>query len=193
MFLSPKLTHLRPRHPDSGLIVVVVDTPRGSRNKFKYDEDLGLFWLSKVLPLGAAFPYDFGFIPSTRGGDGDPLDVLVLMDESAFAGCLVTVRLLGGIEARQTEKGKTVRNDRLIATVETHYNRPDMYTLEDVGEARLDEIEHFFISYNQAEGRQFKPVRRYGPEVAERTVAQAVHEFEEAEGTHAEHSVSHTY
>ena len=90
-------------------------------NKFKYEEHVGLFRLSKVLPLGASFPYDLGFVPSTRADDGDALDVLVLMDAPAFTGCLVTVRMLGVIEAEQTEKGKTVRNDRLIAAVETHH------------------------------------------------------------------------
>src|SRR4051794_30156861 len=91
----PGLTHLPARADDSGRIHVIIDTPRGSRNKFKYDEELGVFRLGKVLPLGAYFPYDFGFIPSTRGEDGDPLDVLVLSEEPAFCGCLVSALLLG--------------------------------------------------------------------------------------------------
>jgi len=145
----------RARH--SGLVNVIIDTPQGSRNKFKYDEKLALFRLGKVLPLSASFPYDFGFIPSTRADDGDPLDILVLTDEPCFPGCLVPVRLLGVIEAEQTDKGKTVRNDRLIGMVETRYNHPDVRSLEELGRSRLDELEHFFINYNQAEGRQFKP------------------------------------
>jgi len=120
------LTHLPARNPDTGLVHVIVDTPKGSRNKFKYDEKLGLFRLGKVLPLGSCFPYDFGFIPSTKAEDGDPVDVLVLMDEPAFSGCLVTVRLLGVIEAEQTEEGKTVRNDRLIGALETPFNKPEV-------------------------------------------------------------------
>src|ERR671939_103970 len=92
---------------------VVIETPKGNRNKFKYDEERGLFKLSGVLPMGAVFPFDFGFIPSTLGGDGDPLDVLVLMDEPAFTGCLVPARLIGVVEAEQTEEGETQRNDRL--------------------------------------------------------------------------------
>src|SRR4051794_14166126 len=84
----PPLTRLDVQDPKSGDLNVVIDTPKGSRNKFKYDEELGLFKLRKVLPLGAVFPFDFGFLPSTRGADGDPLDVLVLMDEPAFAGCV---------------------------------------------------------------------------------------------------------
>ena len=84
MGTAHKLEHLSAREPDSGLVRVVVDTPKGSRNKYKYDEHLGLYRLSKVLPLGLAFPYDFGFIPSTQAEDGDPLDVLLLGEEACF-------------------------------------------------------------------------------------------------------------
>ncbi|MFN8470923.1 MAG: inorganic diphosphatase [Anaerolineae bacterium] len=101
--------------PDSGNLTVIIETPKGSRNKYKYDEKKRLFTLSKVLPAGASFPFGFGFVPSTRGQDGDPLDVLVLMDSPAFAGCLLECRLIGVIEAEQSEDGKKERNDRLIA------------------------------------------------------------------------------
>jgi inorganic pyrophosphatase len=176
------LTHLPARDPGSGLVHVVVDTPRGSRNKFKYDEKLGLFRLSKVLPLGACFPYDFGFIPSTRAGDGDPVDVLVLADEPAFPGCLLPVRLLGVIRAEQTEKGKTVQNDRLLGVVETPYNPPMARSLDELPASRLDEIEHFFVSYNRAEGREFRPTGREGPEVAEELVEAGMRSFRKSRG-----------
>src|SRR3982751_6438476 len=95
---------------------VIIETPQGSRNKFNYDGERGLFKLGGVLPAGAVFPFDFGFVPSTLGGDGDPLDVLVLMYDTGVAGCLVTARLVAVIEAEQTEHdGETTRNDRLIA------------------------------------------------------------------------------
>jgi inorganic pyrophosphatase len=116
------LTQLPAWNPDSGLLNVVVDTPKGHRNKYKYDETQGLWRLSKVLPLGASFPFDFGFVPSTRGEDGDPVDVLVLLDEPSFPGCIVPARLIGILEAEQTQEGKTIRNDRLVAVVETPYN-----------------------------------------------------------------------
>src|SRR5919202_2577365 len=115
------LAHLEPFDAASGEVNVIIETPKGSRNKFKYDEQRGLFKLSGVLPAGAVFPFDFGFVPSTRGEDGDPLDVLVLMDEPAFAGCLVPSRLIGVIEAEQTEEGTTERNDRLIAVAANSY------------------------------------------------------------------------
>src|SRR5215212_5502023 len=101
---------------DSNELNVIIEAPKGSRNKFNYDEEHQLFKLGGVLSLGAVFPFDFGFIPSTLGGDGDPLDVLLLMDEPAFPGCLVPSRLVAVIEAEQTERdGTRTRNDRLIA------------------------------------------------------------------------------
>ena len=97
--------------PAPGAIHVVVETPRGSRNKYKYDEKLGLFRLNRVLFAGASFPYDFGYIPYTRGGDGDPLDVLLLMDEPAYPGCVVRARAIGVLLAKKEGK----ENHRLIA------------------------------------------------------------------------------
>jgi inorganic pyrophosphatase len=83
--LSPVDAH------DDELTVVIIETPKGSRNKYAYDPEEHIFGLKTVLPAGMAFPYDFGFVPSTMGGDGDPLDVLVLMDEAAFPGCKLTL------------------------------------------------------------------------------------------------------
>lgn len=83
---------------DKQLLRVVIETPKGSRNKFAFDVDEHIFELKKVLPSGMAFPYDFGFVPSTRADDGDPVDVLVLMDEPAFSGCVLTCRPIGVIE-----------------------------------------------------------------------------------------------
>ncbi len=150
---------------------VIIETPKGSRNKFTYDEEHGLFKLGGVLPAGAVFPFDFGFLPNTKGGDGDPLDVLVLMDESAFAGCLVPSRLLGVIEAEQTERdGETIRNDRLIAVAANSRDHRHIVSLEDISENLLDEIEHFFVSYNEVKEKRFSPIGRFGPERAHRLI-----------------------
>ena len=182
MDTAQALEHLSAREPDSGLVRVVVDTPKGSRNKYKYDETLGLYRLSKVLPLGIAFPYDFGFIPSTRAEDGDPLDVLVLGEDALFPGCLVTVRLVGVLQAAQTEHGKTFRNDRLMGAIETSVNRPAIQTLEDLRPEHLDEIEYFFMAYNHLEGRHFKPIGRHGPAMAEQLLADGIRQFGHAKG-----------
>ena len=109
------MIHLPPFDARTKVLNAIVDTPKGSRNKFKFDEEKGRFKLAGTLPLGNSFPFDFGFIPSTLGEDGDALDVLILMDEPAFTGCLVPSKLIGVIEANQTEAGETRRNDRLIA------------------------------------------------------------------------------
>src|SRR6266852_1252369 len=81
---------------------VIIETPKGSRNKFDYDPESGLFMLGGLLPEGMMFPFDFGFIPSTLGDDGDPLDIMVLMDAPAHVGCLIDARIIGIIESKQT-------------------------------------------------------------------------------------------
>jgi inorganic pyrophosphatase len=169
----PSLNGMSAVDGESGDINVIIETPKGSRNKFKYDEKRGLFALGGVLPAGAVFPFDFGFVPSTRGGDGDPLDILVLMDEPAFAGCLVLARLIGVIEAEQTEEGKTERNDRLIAVAAESRSHRDVRSLDQISENLIGEIEHFFISYNSAKGKEFKPLGRHGPERARQIVDEA--------------------
>jgi inorganic pyrophosphatase len=160
-----------------GELHVFIDTPKGSRNKYKYDLEYDLFKLGGVLPAGAVFPFDFGYVPSTKGGDGDPLDVLVLMDEPAFVGCLVPARLLGVIEADQTEDGKTTRNDRLIAVAANARDHGDLQSLDQLNDNLLQEIEHFFISYNTIKGKQFTPRGRYGPDRAKQVVDEGVKQF----------------
>jgi inorganic pyrophosphatase len=172
-----KLTHLAAFN-DEGELNVIIETPKGSRNKFNYDEEVGLFKLGGVLPAGASFPFDFGFVPSTVGGDGDPLDVLVLMDEPAFTGCLVRVRLVGVVEAEQTERdGGTTRNDRLIGVAAESRLHKGVRTLKGLGPALLDEIEHFFVSYNDFKGKRFKPLGRFGPKKATELVEEGSKEF----------------
>jgi inorganic pyrophosphatase len=83
-------TRLPPFETGNAGLTVIIETPKGSRNKYAYDPKERIYGLRKVLPAGMAFPYDFGFVPSTIADDGDPLDVLVLMDEPAFPGCKLT-------------------------------------------------------------------------------------------------------
>jgi inorganic pyrophosphatase len=162
---------------ESDELNIVIETPKGSRNKFEYDDKRGVFKLGGVLPLGAVFPFDFGYVPSTVGGDGDPLDVLVLMDEPAFPGCLVPGRLIGVIEANQTEDEETTRNDRLIAVATDSRNHSEVCTLKDLHHNVVDEIEHFFVSYNQAKGKDFEVLGRYGPDRAREAVSAGIKKF----------------
>ncbi len=181
---AARLDQLTAFAAESADVQVIVDTPQGSRNKFKYDEELGLFKLSGVLPAGAVFPFNFGFVPSTKGGDGDALDVLVLLDEPAFVGCLIETRLIGVIEAEQTEKGETTRNDRLIGVAVVARNYKGMRSLSQLHKNLVAEIEHFFVSYNEMKGKVFTPLRRGGPQRARSLVAAGVQAFKRSKGQH---------
>ena len=108
---------LKPVNKGDGIIQVIIETPKGSRNNFAFDGEQNIFTVKAVLPAGMSFPYDFGFLPRTLAPDGDPIDVLLLMDEPAFPGIAVRARLIGIIEGEQTD-GKKIRNDRLIAVAE---------------------------------------------------------------------------
>ena len=174
---------LPPLDPDTGDVNVLIDTPKGSRNKFKYDEKHGLFKLAGVLPSGAVFPYDFGDLPGTLAEDGDPVDVLVLMDEPAFVGCWIPARLLGVIEAEQTEDGKTERNDRLIGVATVSRNHADVRSLDDLSPNLVKEIEHFFVSYNAVKGKRFEPLARSGPEKARELVDRGIRCYREKPST----------
>ncbi|MBV8032067.1 MAG: inorganic diphosphatase [Betaproteobacteria bacterium] len=175
-----RLFALPPRDPKTKLVNVVIDTPRGSRNKFKYDAALGVFKLGRILPEGHYFPYDFGSVPGTTAEDGDALDVMVMMDEPAFTGCLVQVRLIGVITGRQTEKGETITNDRLLAVPVTKSNKPALRSIGELGPAKLEHLQHFFVSYNQAMGRTFKPGRPQGPRAAEKKLERAIRKAKSA-------------
>lgn len=156
-------------------IHVVVETPKGSRNKVAFDPDLAAFKLKGVLPEGHSFPYDFGFVPSTLAPDGDPLDVLLLLDAPTFSGCVVEARLLGALELEQHETDGTVqRNDRLLAVAAHSRQHRNLHTLADLPADMLREVEHFFHSYNEAKGGEVKVLRRVGPERAHELLTQAL-------------------
>src|SRR5437763_14394569 len=135
---------------------VVVETPKGSRNKLKYDEKLGAYILKMVLPEGMSFPYDFGFVPQTTAQDGDPVDVLLLMDEPTYPGVIVEARIVGVIEAEQIEDGETTRNDRVLAVSVNSHVHSEIKEPNDLGCRRIEELEQFFVAYNKQHGKKFK-------------------------------------
>jgi inorganic pyrophosphatase len=127
-----------------------------------------------------SFPFDFGFIPSTVGGDGDPLDVLVLMDEPVPTGTIVPSRLVGVIEATQLERdGKAEKNDRLIAVAVASELFADVKKLSDLPSALVGQIEHFFISYNEQAGKKFEPTARQGGRKAASLLAEGHRRFKQ--------------
>lgn len=156
----------------------IIETPKHRRNKFDYDPESNLFSLGGLLPEGMSFPFDFGFIPSTLGPDGDPLDVMVLMDEPAHVGCLLDVRIIGVIEARQTQDGKTEANNRLLAVAVHSYSHENLASIDEVSKSLLAQIEQFFISYNKQRGKKFKVKGCNGPKRALELLKEGIKAFE---------------
>jgi inorganic pyrophosphatase len=174
--LAP-LNELSPEGED-GLYNVVVETPKGSPNKLAYEPELGTFLLKAVLPQGSTFPFDFGFIPRTLGDDGDPLDVLVLMDHPLPPGTVVPSRLVGVISGDQTERdGETEENDRLLAVSPESPTYKDTRTLSDLPEELVEQVAQFFVNYNEQRGKKFAPKGQHGPKRAENLVERGRKEF----------------
>jgi inorganic pyrophosphatase len=157
-----------PLHLDASACVcrAIIETPKGCRNKFDYDPASGLFKLGGLLPEGMMFPFDFGFLPSTLGEDGDPLDIMVLMDAPAHVGCLMEVRIIGIITAEQTQDGETETNDRLLGVAVHSYDHQDLQSIRDVSKTLLSQVEEFFVSYNKQRGKKFKITGTGGPNTA---------------------------
>lgn len=138
------------------LLQVIIETPKGCRNKYSFDPEQKIYVLKTALPVGMCFPYDFGFVPRTIAGDGDPLDVLVLMDEPAFPGCALMARIIGVIQGEQTSSEGTNRNDRLVAVAETAHAYSQIKSLKDMSKQALHEIEEFFVNYHRLQGKTYK-------------------------------------
>lgn len=147
-------------------INAVIETPKGSRNKYVYDESSDTFKLKKALPAGMVFPFDFGFIPSTIAEDGDPMDILVLTDAPTFPGCLVEAIVLGIIKVEQMKGGEKVRNDRVVAVQVDSRLYSSAQNIDDLPEGLIKEIVNFFASYNQVSEDAFTPLGNEGPGVA---------------------------
>jgi inorganic pyrophosphatase len=112
------------------------------------------------------FPYDFGFLPQTLAPDGDPIDVLLLMDEPAFPGCLVPSRLIGVIEGEQLDGKKKIRNDRLVAVADANHMYANVRKLKDLPKKWLNELQVFFVNYHNLEGKKYKLLGCKGTDAA---------------------------
>ncbi|HEX9998605.1 MAG TPA: inorganic diphosphatase [Abditibacterium sp.] len=135
---------------------VVIETPRGTRHKYALNEELGIIEFSRTLPTGMTWPCDFGFIPQTHAGDGDPLDVCILIEEGTFSGCLMQARLVGMIGF--VKNGE--ENNRLLAVPVTKKGAGSHWTeindLDDLSERKVREIEAFLVQYNEFEGAKIE-------------------------------------
>src|SRR4029450_6240140 len=150
---------------------VIIETPAGSRAKYKYDEECAAFELFKMLPASMNYPLNFGFVPSTLGEDGDPIDVLVMSEIPLAIGCIARVRLLGAMLAEQSEKGETIRNDRLIARLEEGEAYAGIKHVDQLGDPFTRERERSLTPYKDGRGRGLKVFPVEGPEEAPELIA----------------------
>ena len=159
---------------DGDIVQVVIETPKGSRNKYAFDPEQKVFELKKVLPAGMTFPYDFGFIPRTKAEDGDPVDILVLMDEPAFPGCVLKCRLIGIIEAEQGDKKDKERNDRIVGVEKDNHSFADIKHIDDLGKQFLRELEEFFVNYHELSGKKYQVIDVRGPGQARKRIEDGI-------------------
>jgi inorganic pyrophosphatase len=143
------------------IVPVIIESPKGGTQKYDYDPKSGYFKLNKILPAGMAFPFDFGFIPGTKGEDGDPLDVIVISEARGIQGSMVDCRIIGAIKAEQTERdGATMRNDRFLGIPQVSQLFSKVNSLKDLPENILRQLEVFFKNYNEQADKRFKVLKR---------------------------------
>lgn len=155
-------------------INVVVEIPRGSHHKYEYDEEMHEIKLDRVLHSSVFFPTDYGFIPDTRGGDGDHLDVLVIISEPAFPGCVMTVRPIGVLDMAD-DKGEDYK---IIAVCDTDPRLTNINTLEDLDEHYKNEIMHFFEVYKQLENKEVNVKGWMNKDEAYKIISAAVDKYQ---------------
>jgi inorganic pyrophosphatase len=146
---------------------VVVETPRGSPFKLKFDAEIGALSLKRPLPLGFSWPYDFGFVPSTKAPDGDPVDALVFWDGGTAPGVVIACRAIGVLQLDQADRGKRVRNDRIIAVPLAYARGDELRAIGDLPKRVRDELAHFCTSSVFFEEKDARVIGWAGPEAAD--------------------------
>jgi inorganic pyrophosphatase len=170
---SRNIANLPPFDKESGAVNIIVESPKNGRIKFKYNEKYNLFEFDKSLPYGFVFPFEFGFIPSTLAEDGDPLDILLLAEEPTFTGCLILGKAIGVLQGQQTDGKKSNRNDRIVAIPVSANSQEPMMPTRTPDKKRIDEITKFFVSYNEIQGKKFKPLGFGSPQKAMELIEEA--------------------
>jgi inorganic pyrophosphatase len=143
------LENLSPGAAPPHVISVVVEIPKGSRNKIEYDHDNDVFRLDRILYSPVHYPGDYGFVPGTLSDDGDPLDALVLVTDPTFTGCLISARPIG-VLLMTDEKGQ---DEKILAVPERDPRFEEMSDLSDLPRHLLKELEHFFGVYKDLEDK----------------------------------------
>lgn len=136
-----------PAQPKPGLINVLIEIPKGSKNKYEFDKDMQAFALDRVLYSSVQYPYDYGFVPNTLADDGDPLDGMVMMDQPTFPGCVIAARPIGMLE--MIDGGD--RDEKILCVPDKDPRYANIKSLKDVPQHRLDELAEFFKTYKNLE------------------------------------------
>src|SRR6516164_3581604 len=168
----PNLIRLPP-FSDDGDVRVVIETPRGSRAKFRYDPELQIFTLSKSLLVGLTYPHDWGFVPSTKAEDGDPIDIMVIHDAATSPGLVLTCRVIGVLQIEQQSKNNAERNDRLFAVPRRSHSERGLRDVRDLSKPILEELEKFFVATDELEDKELKIIGWKGPKIALKAINDA--------------------
>jgi inorganic pyrophosphatase len=166
-----------PAFAEDGAVHVVIETPRGSRAKFAYDPKLETFTLTKSLLVGLTYPHDWGFVPSTRAEDGDPLDVMVIHDAATFPGLVLACRIIGILQIRQKSKGKAERNNRLFAVPLRSHSERGLRDVRELSRPIQEELEKFFIATDELEDKKLDIIGWKGPKVALKAIKDSAKSF----------------
>jgi len=151
-----------------GSLNVMVESPRGSSVKFKYDPDDEVMMLARPLPLGLIYPYDWGFVASTRAADGDPLDAVILWDGTSYPGVIVPCRAIGvlNVEQANPQSKRRERNDRIAVLPTKAPRQEEVASIFDLTERVRAELEQFFLHAVAFEGKELSLLGWQGPEEA---------------------------
>ncbi len=173
--------HRLPAFSKEGFVHVVVESPRGASAKLKYEPELGAITFGRPLPHGLAFPFDFGFVPSTRAEDGDPLDAMILCDAGTYPGIVVVCRPIAVVEAAQAAvrderraSAKRVRNDRVICVARDDRRSEQITDVKELPARMRDEIAAFFLSAVAFEGKDVEVLGWGDARAARRAIDRAL-------------------
>jgi inorganic pyrophosphatase len=155
------------------IVNAVVEIPGGQANKYEYDEELRVFRLDRPLYASVHYPGDYGFIPSTRSDDGDPLDVLILLQNPTFPGCIIEIRPIGILKMRD----QTIWDEKILAVASSSPVHKRVLNHTDLDQHVLREIEHFYTVYKQLEGKHTEVQGWHGAAHAQKIIRDAQQRF----------------
>lgn len=162
-----------PQPPD--IVYALIEIPRGSRNKYEYDKELGIIRLDRLLYSSLVYPGDYGIIPGTFYDDGDPLDILVMVSQPTFPGCIIESRPIGLFEMLDGD----LRDDKVLAVPASDPLFHGYHDISDIPPHYLKEASHFFQVYKDLEGVQVKPLGWQPAAIAKERIRYAVQLFQE--------------